>query len=401
MNSTQQAQPINSVSGVLFSRSVRSSFASLSLAPLLDVNQNNDEDLPEPILVRVQFFDEVTELRSFCRRKYKLGDLLDIQGGHLQNIGDSAGTEWNKPRMVINASSIEDASKQIVVTNPQLWTMKECQLWQNQYFPKKVPSPPKSRNEGSCSNHGGGLGKRLQGEHVANFLIHCIMQKILDAQDKDPPREVRDWSNIESSTYSTLRDKAIERLNSGTGVIDIAGGSGHVSMALGLAGIQSTVVDARPGVGRLPGRDRKIWNREMKKSLGERASNVLAYKSHRAWFGCRPTGVDSTFRHPDEAHLPLCDETSDLIKRASAIVALHPDEATGDIVKVAVIHKIPFVIIPCCVFCRLFPERRKASNNEIVSTYEDLIQYLLEQSQSIKKSQLPFDGKNTVLWSTF
>lgn len=37
----------------------------------------------------------------------------------------------------------------------------------------------------------------------------------------------------------------------GTGVIDAAGGSGHVSLGLGQYGIRSTVVDPRPNVGKL------------------------------------------------------------------------------------------------------------------------------------------------------
>ena len=55
----------------------------------------------------------------------------------------------------------------------------------------------------------------------------------------------------------TMRHQAIHYLNKGTGVLDVAGGSGHVSLALALKGIQSTVVDPRETVGRLPGRDRK------------------------------------------------------------------------------------------------------------------------------------------------
>jgi hypothetical protein len=296
--------------------------------------------------------------------------------------------------------------------------MTECQSWQNRFFPKNEAGsrPTKSKETGtknpedghSCLNHGGGLGKRLQGEHIANFLIHSIMNKLCDSEEEQILKDPSEWPKSDATKYATLRKKAVEYLNSGTGVVDVAGGSGHVSMALGLAGVQSTVVDARPAVGMLPGRDRKIWNRALKKGTSERQVEAVPYclpvvpfQSHRAWFGFLPTGVDKSFRHPDKEELPMCDETSDLIINASAIVALHPDEATGDIVSVAVSRRIPFVIVPCCVFCRLFPDRRKPSNNEVVSTYQDMLEYLLEQDRSIQKAQLPFGGKNTVLWSTF
>jgi hypothetical protein len=37
----------------------------------------------------------------------------------------------------------------------------------------------------------------------------------------------------------------------------------------------------------------------------------------------------------------------------------------------------------------------------VVSSYEDLVEYLIEQDSSIQQTQLPFEGKNNVLWSTF
>jgi hypothetical protein len=63
------------LTGVLFSRSRGCTFSSLSLA--VDGGQ-------EPVLVRLQFPKAVSpettkELRSFCRRSYKLGDRLGIR----------------------------------------------------------------------------------------------------------------------------------------------------------------------------------------------------------------------------------------------------------------------------------------------------------------------------------
>jgi hypothetical protein len=410
------------VCGVLFSRSVRSSFASLTLAPVTNQSQDDINAQPEPILVRLQFFDQVKELRSHCRKAYKVGDLLEIKEGSWQEIKDGANTEW-KTRMVLNLSSIEQANKLVSVERSRFWSMTECQRWQNTFIPSKEPSvtrPVKSKpkkesqprnqeDSHQCgSNHGGSLGKRLQGERIANFLVHCIMRKFSSAGD-EMSNDPSEWSTMDGTKHATLRKRAVEYLNSGSGVVDVAGGSGHVSMALGMAGVKSTVVDTRPGVGKLPGRDRKIWNRAVKKGATQQASEeaalycqpVIPFQTYRAWFGFRPEGVDSSYRHPDEEELPLCNETSDLLANASAIVALHPDEATGDIVRVAVSRRTPFVVVPCCVFCRLFPERRIPSNDQAVSSYDDLVEYLLGQDSLIEKAELPFQGKNTVLWSTF
>jgi hypothetical protein len=141
---------------------------------------------------------------------------------------------------------------------------------------------------------------------------------------------------------------------------------------------------------------------------------VRQYQTFRAWFGLPPDGVDHTFRNPDDAVVPvLGDAQHPLLKDCRTIVALHPDEATDAIVDMAVQLRIPFVVVPCCVFCRLFPHRRMpttttttADNGDgatatIVSTYQDLLDYLQAKDPSIQRATLPFVGANTVLWSTF
>jgi len=142
------------------------------------------------------------------------------------------------------------------------------------------------------------------------------------------------------------------------GILDAAGGAGHVSLALSLRGIQSTVVDPRPTIGKLPGRDRKV----LKKSKSK-----VPFLTYRAWFGSKPKGVDTIYREgrtsletflpesersehnplgvdDDGQQLPICsmDSNDKLLPNCAAIVALHPDEATGVIVQTAVQHKIPF-----------------------------------------------------------
>jgi len=128
---------------------------------------------------------------------------------------------------------------------------------------------------------------------------------------------------------------------------------------------------------------------------------VVPFQTQRSWFGVAPDGADSSFRHPDRETVSVSDEDSSLVRHASAIVALHPDEATGEAVRVAIARQIPFVVVPCCVFARLFPLRRIRSTQQSVGTYPELIRYLQEQDSSIRKHQLPFTGRNTALWSMF
>eukprot|EP00957_Ditylum_brightwellii_P192609 14664736-Ditylum_brightwellii.AAC.1 len=72
-------------------------------------------------------------------------------------------------------------------------------------------------------------------------------------------------TNKNDSNNNNNNENAKQKLSSGSGVIDVAGGSGHVSLALAYMGIPSTVIDPRVNVGRLPSRDRKIYNKALRK----------------------------------------------------------------------------------------------------------------------------------------
>ena len=67
--------------------------------------------------------------------------------------------------------------------------------------------------------------------------------------------------------------------------------------------------------------------------------------------------------------------------RGSPQVACHPDEATGATVDFAVAHHKPFAVVPCCVFSRLFPDRRTPGGDPVV-THEQLLDHL----QAVKAS---------------
>ncbi len=381
-----------------------------------------------------------------------------------------------------------------------------------------TPSPSLSqrkqkRFEGQ-TGHGGGLGKRKQGEIVTEFLIDLLTvffesNENDDESSKFPPscstismeeeeyksnndgsdgndgnggsnkdaliedldveqrfvdfdelkkmnKNLYEYSENGDGEYCAKRKKIIEYLNRGSGVMDVAGGSGHLSLALALNGIKSTVIDPRETVGMLPGRDRKVLRRALKKyqrpqekengKISDGANNgsleqiimppPIEFTSMRAWFSKRPDGVDVEFRegkstsssppqivNPSsgdvnrDGFIPICTECSSdgLLSSCSAIVALHPDEATGEIVDFAVKHQTPFVVVPCCVFSRLFPTRYKPlkrrsstemdmnmpQTREIVSTYDDLVEYLVNKDESIRITKLNFEGANLALWSMF
>lgn len=235
--------------------------------------------------------------------------------------------------------------------------------------------------------------------------------------------------------------RAFQVLNAGTGVVDVAGGSGYLSLALGSCGVKATVVDPRENVGTLPRRHRKAWRKLVERhnrrngdgaepisipgaaSAGCVLPSPVQFQFLRAWFGTPPQGVDEGFRHPDletmdgtadrgargssSPALPVVDDSHTLLTSCSALVALHPDEATDAVVDAAVAAQTPFCVVPCCVFSRLFPHRRVvgggggAHDSRPVCTRADLVDYLCEKDPTIRRATLPFVGSNTILWSTF
>mmetsp|Transcript_6476 Transcript_6476/g.10595 ORF Transcript_6476/g.10595 Transcript_6476/m.10595 type:complete len:312 (-) Transcript_6476:83-1018(-) len=86
-----------------------------------------------------------------------------------------------------------------------------------------------------------------------------------------------------------------------------------------------------------------------------------------------------------------------LLSTASFIIGVHPDQVTESIVDIAIHLRIPFAVIPCCVFTKLFPER-KTTTGDPVRTYEELVDYLLKKHKNIVKGILPFIGRNIVLY---
>jgi hypothetical protein len=472
------------VAGILFSRSVRSSFASLTLAASSDLppskttttHQHNDDqnDSPRqqrippchqhPILVRIQFQDNVSELRSFCRKHYKLGDYLEIgmspkgrwQLPSLATLTNEDGSQgsnscsWSQqPRWVVDVDSVPDTKNTVRVVTSQVWNMKQCQDYQHRYLlcsphdatTTKTIHGAKARTnhqngrfmlnsyqtgEIETTRHGGGRDKRREAEKAVEFFLKQMGKQFSQQQDRDPQ---------DDGTHMHFHQQVRAVLNQGSGVLDIAGGSGYVSLALALRGIQSTVIDARSGVGKLPGKDRKLWKRQLQQQAQQQRQDnrlllmmessdtkkdcsimkdfgppaIIPFQIHRAWFGSKPPGVDQSFRHPDKDKLPIMsldvqdssgNPSSPLLHQASALIAVHPDEATADIVQAAVEYRIPFMVVPCCVFARLYPHRRMR-NGQPVNTYEDMLKYLQEMDASIQRSELPLEGRNIALWSTF
>ena len=117
------------------------------------------------------------------------------------------------------------------------------------------------------------------------------------------------------------------------------------------------------------------------------------------------------------------------LKAASILVGIHPDQATEPIVDAALAFGKSFAVLPCCVFPNQNPHRflptgtpdchdsveapnpnpspvslLKAESDPNkraripVRTYDQFVSYLLAKDPSIRVGQLPFEGRNLVLY---
>lgn len=255
----QQLHPIvgmesnNFHSGILISRSVRSQFACLTLVPCSSPDTCENRNLKEAektecTLIRLQFFNHVKELRAYFRRGYKLGDKIEIKNFRWENVGENEQqTSWTKPRVVVDFNSIEDVKNHVIVRQSQYWNMQQSQAWKNHLYPKskndqgKEVGKPKTLEtkaewaDGNSGHHGSGLAKRCQASIVATFLVHATMFKLSHSEDNYWSEDItpgpQEWKEVfDDEKHQGLKQKALDYLNAGSGVLDVAGGSGHVSM---------------------------------------------------------------------------------------------------------------------------------------------------------------------------
>jgi hypothetical protein len=372
--------------------------------------------------IKASSCEMMTRMRSDVRRMCKIGNELEFIGLYEQETSrlESATNtkacanahcrEGDRSELHdVNTNSRKDFDKFVVDYYPselngkqddnirllqgQKWDATRCQMLQRKYFPKTVrnqqPKPKRSSNEqkdksdSSFIHHKSGLGKRQQGEIVADFLLlvistmkcYAVGASDLNKISATYSRRKQPDSNVSPEQFKKydfkermvddviLVDEQVHpgklEIRSNLNILDVAGGTGHVSLALALRNVKSTVIDPRSTVGSLPGRDRKL----LKKSKKE------PFRTYRAWFGYRPDGVDVFFREGCRDYfvntasaaqriesifesdmketIPICsiDSADQLLPNCTAIVALHPDEATGVILQTAVKHRIPFVVV--------------------------------------------------------
>ncbi|KAK9811704.1 hypothetical protein WJX72_008710 [[Myrmecia] bisecta] len=202
-----------------------------------------------------------------------------------------------------------------------------------------------------------------------------------------------------------LKTYGREFLNSGTGVLDIAGGRGDVSFQLQTVhGIRCTLVEPRPQ--KLSRTQHKELARIRMADKDTLAGLSLApardrgphTNSNASLCGTLCKHIQAEFVRDMWSHGPHAA----LLQQCSLVVGLHPDQATDAIVDFALQFRKCFAVVPCCVFARQFTHRKlqnSCGELEPVVLYAHLVEYLRRKADA-QIEYLPFEGMNQAVYLT-
>jgi hypothetical protein len=202
------------------------------------------------------------------------------------------------------------------------------------------------------------------------------------------------FPHLKSSDKASMSSSTTQRH-----VLDVAGGKGELAARLCFChGINVVMVDPRACdivrcftslvLPKLP----KKWQQRLKaqQEANPRVLEEITSKRFRQ--------LVTTF---DQTTLSTCQDLQDVVQNASLLVGMHADGATEAIVNVALELQRPFVVVPCCVFPRLFAERtiqQQDGSMVQVRTHEQFCQYLLQKDPRLVSVVLPFEGRNVAIW---
>lgn len=83
-------------------------------------------------------------------------------------------------------------------------------------------------------------------------------------------------------------------------------------------------------------------------------------------------------------------------KDCSAVIGMHPDQATEAIVDFALQYSKPFAVVPCCVFPDLFKHRRDRDGAPVTERMA-LVDYLARKTGG-EVQYLDIEGANQVVY---
>jgi hypothetical protein len=249
----------------------------------------------------------------------------------------------------------------------------------------KVEVKPQPPAAGAAAANAASTGYRgRERVSVSALLERSVTLQLADGEDGADTcthdKEVKDNRHRVFADW-VVQTFGVNQLQTGTGVVDVAGGKGEICRELCTQhAVSCTLVE--PAL-------RKTadfgW-----------AADLQADGPHPHPDG---GGGGCSFRHLQScfgAEL-LAGAHGGRLRDCSLVLGMHPDQPTEAIVDFALQAGRPFAVVPCCVFPSLFTGRALRSGQG-VKTYLGFVRYLLEKDPHIMQARLPFEGRNRVLF---
>ena len=126
-------------------------------------------------------------------------------------------------------------------------------------------------------------------------------------------------------------------------------------------------------------------------------ASPLARQLRREWSTFAPEKSAAHVKALFDERLMSDESTAALIRDCSALVGLHPDQATGAIVDCGLVMGKPWAVVPCCVFPSRYPNRLDASGR-VARTTEALVEHIAGRATGTRRERLPCDGANEAVW---
>ena len=277
--------------------------------------------------------------------------------------------------------------------------------------------PPSSSLSTAASHPQPVVAKEARAALVAEWLVRHFGERLMRGHSQSAEgTQVAEWRRRSAHSlfiFPTLLDRSASHRPSTAGVVDVAGGKGHLAYLLATVyHIPTAVVDPRPlNLGRYQIQyQRRLQHMKQRQANSETPSTVAVpagdgchlLTHFRCYFPASvpvthiphegtsasplysqpltppPAATDCTaapatasssqqptvhsFVDPSPASLPASHCASvpvlhSYLAAATLLVGLHADGATEAIVDFALQHNKPFAVVPCCVFCNDSGER--------------------------------------------
>ena len=388
-------------------------------------------------------FADEAELAVAQKKCLKLGNVVRVHGAWRVCEGDGAkyvelachsvsvtrrwadanpGVHFQKPKETranaagtfsdVNTAARDSAKEQ---AGPRANPQTPCKFWVNQ---------------GAC--HKGDACRYAHGGDRAADAKKWIedrkrRRRLLAAAEGDPHAAEDDPLATKAHRASKFADWlvrtfGVEKLSEGSGVLDVAGGRGDVSWELHtVRGVPCTLVE--PRARKLNRLQHKWLRREVGGVRRSGGAETATRERKHSDVAVSDEGEDASRKESDvlcpQVRAEFGVDTWDAFAECSAVVGMHPDQATEGIMAFAKAHGKPFAIVPCCVFPALFPDRRVPADEPAEDRAEDraesaplgkdagvpvtrlaqLVRYLARETGG-KVARLDFQGANSVVYST-